>query len=80
MRKVLNINSGSVTKDQRFSLTEVECLGACVNAPVIKIDQDYFEDLDSKSTLNLLNGLAENKTLKKGSQIMRKGTEPIRRK
>ena len=63
--KYLNINSGSITKDQRFSLTEVECLGACVNAPVIKIDQDYFEDLDSKSTLNLLNGLAENKTLKK---------------
>ena len=78
--KFLNINSGSVTKDRRFSLTEVECLGACVNAPVIKIDQDYFEDLDSKSTLSLLNGLAENKTIKKGSQIMRKGTEPIRRK
>ena len=78
--KFLNINSGSVTKDRRFSLTEVECLGACVNAPVIKIDQDYFEDLDSKSTLNLLNGLSENKTIKKGSQIMRKGTEPIRRK
>ena len=78
--KFLNINSGSVTKDKRFSLTEVECLGACVNAPVIKIDQDYFEDLDSKSTLNLLNGLSENKTIKKGSQIMRKGTEPIRRK
>ena len=78
--KFLNINSGSVTKDSRFSLTEVECLGACVNAPVIKIDQDYFEDLDSKSTLNLLNGLAENRTIKKGSQIMRKGTEPIRRK
>ena len=78
--KFLNINSGSVTKDRRFSLTEVECLGACVNAPVIKIDQDYFEDLDSKSTLNLLNGLAENRTIKKGSQIMRKGTEPIRRK
>ena len=78
--KFLNINSGSVTKDRRFSLTEVECLGACVNAPIIKIDQDYFEDLDSKSTLSLLNGLAENKTIKKGSQIMRKGTEPIRRK
>lgn len=78
--KFLNINSGGVTNDRRFSLTEVECLGACVNAPVIKIDQDYFEDLDSKSTLNLLNGLSENKTIKKGSQIMRKGTEPIRRK
>ena len=78
--KFLNINTGSVTKDQRFSLTEVECLGACVNAPVIKIDQDYFEDLDSKSTLNLLNSLAENKTIKKGSQIMRRGTEPVRRK
>ena len=78
--KFLNINSGSVSKDKRFSLTEVECLGACVNAPVIKIDQDYFEDLDSKSTLNLLDSLAENKTVKKGSQIMRRGNEPVRRK
>ena len=78
--KFLNINKGSVTEDEKFSLTEVECLGACVNAPVVKIDQDYFEDLDSDSILSLLNSLMENKKVKKGSQIMRRGSEPLRRK
>ena len=78
--KFLNINKGSVTEDEKFSLTEVECLGACVNAPVVKIDQDYFEDLDSDSILSLLNSLMENKKVKKGSQIMRRGSEPSRRK
>ena len=63
-----------------FSLTEVECLGACVNAPIIKIDENYYEDLNSNNLNNLLKALANNKKTKKGSQILRKGSEPAKRK
>lgn len=78
--KFLSINSGNISEDRQFSLTEVECLGACVNAPIVKIDEDYFEDLNSDSILNLLNALKNNKKVKKGSQIMRKGSEPAKSK
>jgi len=41
----LQINCGEVTKDGKFSLIEVECLGACINAPLVQINDDYHEDL-----------------------------------
>ena len=78
--KFLKINTGSITDDKMFSLTEVECLGACVNAPIIKIDENYYEDLNSNNLNNLLKALANNKKTKKGSQILRKGSEPAKRK
>ncbi|WP_419234654.1 NADH-quinone oxidoreductase subunit NuoE [Rickettsia endosymbiont of Nabis limbatus] len=43
--KKLGIKDKEVTKDQKFSLIEIECLGACVNAPVVQINDDYYEDL-----------------------------------
>ena len=43
--KNLNIKTGEITKDGSFSLHEIECLGACVDAPVIKINNDYYENL-----------------------------------
>ena len=58
-----------VSKDGLFSWMEVECLGACVNAPVIQINDDYFEDLDEKSTTKIIESLQNNKPLKPGSFI-----------
>lgn len=48
IEKKLGIHAGETTKDGLFTLAEVECLGACVNAPMIQINDDYFEDLTPK--------------------------------
>lgn len=56
-----------VTKDGLFSFEEVECLGACVNAPVCQVGDDYFEDLDAESFGVLLDDLKEEKTRDAGS-------------
>ena len=55
---------------------EVECLGACVNGPMIQINDDYYEDLDEKNTLEILNSLINDKPLKPGSYRGRKNTAP----
>ena len=55
-----------------FTLKEVECLGACVNAPMIQINDDYFEDLDKDSLIKLLEDLKNGNKVKVGSQIKRK--------
>ena len=55
---------------------EVECLGACVNAPMIQINNDYYEDLDEKSTLKIIDSLINDKPLKPGSYRGRKNTSP----
>jgi len=55
--KNLNIKTGEITKDGSFSLHEIECLGACVDAPVIKINNDYYENLkleDVKKIIKIL--------------------------
>ncbi len=74
----LNLNVGSVTEDKNFSLIEVECLGACVNAPVIKVGENYFEDLDEESIEKILYNLRNGKKNSYGSQINRKGSEPAK--
>ena len=58
---------------------EVECLGACVNAPMIQINDDYYEDLDYESTVKILKGIKNKKNIVKGSQIGRKSSEPLER-
>ncbi len=65
----LGIKMGEVTEDKQFSMVEVECLGACVNAPVVQINDDYFEDLSPESMVNLIKQLKNNKPVKVGSQI-----------
>ena len=55
---------------------EVECLGACVSAPMIQINDDYYEDLDEKSTVEILDSLIKDKPLKPGSFRGRKNTAP----
>ena len=65
-----------ISKNGNCSWTEVECLGACVNAPMIQINNDYYEDLDDKSTVEILNSLISDKPLRPGSYRGRKNTSP----
>ncbi len=58
---------------------EVECLGACANAPMIQINDDYYEDLDYESTVKILKDIKNKKNIVKGSQIGRKSSEPLER-
>ena len=74
--KKLAIQEGGISKDKMFSLSRVECLGACVNAPIVKINKNYYEDLDLNSTDKLINNLLNDKKIKIGSQSGRKGSEP----
>jgi NADH dehydrogenase (ubiquinone) flavoprotein 2 len=53
----LGIHHGGTTKDGLFTMTEVECLGACVNAPMVQINDDYYEDLTYDTTVSLLKAL-----------------------
>ena len=77
-KKKLGIKIDEITEDGLFSLGRVECLGACVNAPVVKINENYYEDLDSESLNKLLDSLKMNKKVKIGPQSLRKGSEPVK--
>lgn len=74
----LGINFGETTPDGMFSLHEVECLGACVNAPMIQIDDDYYEDLDKASTERILDALKAGEKPEYGPQNGRRGSEPAK--
>ncbi len=54
---VLGVHHGETTADGLFTFSEVECLGACANAPMVQINDDYYEDLTYDSTVNLLKAL-----------------------
>ncbi len=71
----LGIALGETTDDDTFTLREVECLGACVNAPMMQIGDDYYEDLDADSTRRILQALARGETPAAGSQTGRSGAE-----
>lgn len=73
----LGIEKGQTTEDGLFTLSEVECAGACVNAPVVAIDDDYFEDLTPESMTNLLDKLAKGEAVKPGPQIDRQTSSPF---
>jgi NADH-quinone oxidoreductase subunit E len=66
-----------VTADGRFSWVEVECLGACVNAPMAQINYDYYEDLTAETFEKVLDGLAAGKKVKPGPQIDRQLSESV---
>ena len=68
-KNYLNLDINETTEDGMFTLKEVECLGACVNAPMIQINDDYFEDLDKDSLIKLLEDLKNGNKVKVGSQI-----------
>ena len=75
-RDVLGIGPGEHTSDGEFSVVEVECLGACVNAPMIQVNDDYFEDLDYDRTKALLEALKRGETPTPGSQSGRQTSAP----
>jgi len=66
-----------VTNDGLFSWTEVECLGACVNAPMVQINYDYYEDLTADSLTRILNDMSTGKTPMPGPQVDRLNSAPI---
>ena len=78
-KKKLGIDVGQMTNDKLFSLGKVECLGACVNAPVVKVNEDYFEDLNSQTLDALINDFANNRKVKIGPQSKRRGSEPVKK-
>lgn len=72
----LGIGLKETTSDGNFTLVEVECLGACVNAPMVQINDDYFEDLTTESMVQLIDDLASGKKVKVGSQTGRQCSAP----
>ena len=75
-KRKLGIGFGESTADGRFTLVEVECLGACVNAPMMAINDDYYEDLNGERTEALIETMTRGETPKPGSQIGRTSSEP----
>ena len=67
----------AVTADGNFSWLEVECLGACCNAPMVQINDDYYEDLTAENFETLLDDLAAGRPVHIGSQIGRRTSEPV---
>ncbi|HTT79709.1 MAG TPA: NADH-quinone oxidoreductase subunit NuoE [Stellaceae bacterium] len=70
----LGIGIGGTTADGLFTLVEVECLGACVNAPILQVNDDFYEDLDGPKTAALLDALRAGEAPPCGSVIGRQGS------
>jgi NADH-quinone oxidoreductase subunit E len=67
---------GETSEDGMFSMTEVECLGACVNAPILQVDDDFYEDMDAERVKQLLDALRRGERPKPGSMIGRQSSAP----
>ena len=76
-KKHISEKQGHVNKDLDSSWIEVECLGACVNAPMVQINDDYYEDLNAEKAEKIFNSFKEGTLPKIGSQSGRRGSEPI---
>ena len=72
----LKVGVGGTTPDGLFTLVEVECLGACVNAPILQVNDDFYEDFDGPATEALLDALREGNPPPPGSVARRRGSEP----
>ena len=77
IRSKLGIEVGQTTSDGLFTLVEVECLGACVNAPMLKVNDDYYEDLTPADMEFILDELAAGRRPKPGPYSSRHAAEPI---
>jgi len=75
-KEKISPNENELSKDKSCSWMEVECLGACVNAPMIQINDDYYEDLDKEKTLKLIDQILKGETPKPGSYRGRLNAEP----
>jgi NADH-quinone oxidoreductase E subunit len=74
--KKLEVGVGGSTEDGLFTLVEVECLGACVNAPVLQVNDDFYEDLDGPSTETLIDALRAGSPPPPGSAMGRNSSAP----
>ena len=75
-KRVLGIGFGETTPDGKFTLSEVECLGACVNAPMMQIGDDYYEDLTPDSTGTVREALRRGEVPPAGPQSGRQFSAP----
>jgi NADH-quinone oxidoreductase subunit E len=76
-RKAARIGGwGETSADGMFTMTEVECLGACVNAPILQVDDDYYEDMDAERTEALIAALRRGERPPPGSMAGRQGSAP----
>ena len=75
-KEKISENESELSKDKNCSWMEVECLGACVNAPMMQINDDYYEDLDKEKTLKILDQILKGETPKPGSYRGRINNEP----
>ncbi len=73
----LGIKVGQTTPDGQYTLREVECLGACVNAPMCAIDEHYYEDLSPDSIVRIIDTIARGHEPKTGPQSARRSSEPL---
>ena len=78
VKEVTGCKLGETSQDKEFTVVEVECLGACCNAPMIQINDDYYEDLNETNFRELLNNLKNKKDIVTGSQIGRQASNPKR--
>ena len=75
-REKISENELELSEDKLCSWIEVECLGACVNAPMMQINDDYYEDLDKEKTLKIFDTILKGETPKPGSYRGRVNNEP----
>jgi len=75
-KKKISKNESEISKDGKFSWMEVECLGACVNSPMLQINDDYYEDLDPENLKKIIDKININETPKPGSYKGRVNSEP----
>ena len=75
-KKYISEEQNKLSENKICSWTEVECLGACVNAPMMQINDDYYEDLDKEKTIKILDQILKGETPKPGSYRGRVNNEP----
>ena len=74
---MISPEQNTLSKDGLFSWMQVECLGACVNAPLVQINDDYYEDLTYDTTKNILQSLKDGIEIKVGSQNGRTSSKAV---
>jgi NADH-quinone oxidoreductase subunit E len=75
-KEKISDKENEISKDKTCSWTEVECLGACINAPMMQINDDYYEDLNKEKTEKIINQIQSGENPKPGSYRDRKNSEP----
>ena len=76
-KKKISDKENTLSKDEKISWIEVECLGACVNAPMVQINEDYYEDLNDKKLEEIIETIYQDKVPKPGSYTGRINAEPV---